>query len=103
MATEVDLTAEMDAAEEIVMGREDAHRPGPKRMAGRRVTQDCWTCGQSWPCDGSWQARAEAAEKRLDTIRVHCRGHLAIGGMCCPHLAEEILAITGSGEEARDV
>jgi hypothetical protein len=46
--------------------------------------------------------RAEAAEAILRTVRFHCRAHLRLES-CCPHLAREILAITGSnGEEAPD-
>ena len=48
------------------------HKPGPKRMVGRRITQDCWGCGRPWPCDGSWQARAEAAEVKLAAIERQC-------------------------------
>jgi hypothetical protein len=44
------------------------------------------------------RSRAEAAEAMLRTVRFHCRAHLKFES-CCPHLAEEILAITGSGEK----
>lgn len=45
-------------------------------------------------------ARAEAAEAKLAAVAEHCRRHAETaravrGGGCCPHLAEEILAITG--------
>ena len=36
---------------------------------------------------------------RQDTIAAHCRGHLELPGSCCPHLAQEILAVIGTGEE----
>ena len=42
--------------------------------------------------------RAERAEEMLSDVAAHCREHLEIPGSCCPHLAEEILAITGSEE-----
>ena len=43
--------------------------------------------------------RAEAAEAKLAAIESHCRGHLQLSGICCPHLAHEILAIISSEEE----
>jgi hypothetical protein len=43
--------------------------------------------------------RAEAAEAMLRTVVFHCRAHLKLPGTCCPHLADEILAITGSNEK----
>jgi hypothetical protein len=45
------------------------------------------------------RSRAEAAEAMLRTVVFHCQAHLKLPGTCCPHLADEILAITGSGEK----
>ncbi len=73
-------------------------------------------CGPTWTrppreqvrrlIAAEWQ-RAEAAEAKLAAITTRCREHLERAGaergsVCCPHFAEEILAITGSEEEARD-
>lgn len=70
------------------------HRPGPKRMVARQVApSDCLACGQRWPCKGSWQARAERAEARLAAVTDACRS------IPSP-IAERILAIIGTGEEA---
>jgi len=63
-----------------------------------------------------WRERAVAAEAereelisarlsrsvRLARIAAHCRGHLKLPGSCCPHLAQEILAIIGADEEGGD-
>lgn len=49
-----------------------AHRPGPKRMVGREAVQHCYGCGARWPCEGSWQLRAEAAETKLAALRDLC-------------------------------
>ena len=46
------------------------------------------------------RARAEAAEAKLATLAVHNRGHLELAGSCCPHLAQENLAVIGSEEES---
>jgi hypothetical protein len=46
-----------------------AHRPGPKRMVGREAVQHCYGCGARWPCEGSWQLRAEAAEALITEAR----------------------------------
>ena len=71
------------------------HAAGPKRMVGRQATRrDCLSCGQPWPCEGSWQARAEAAEAMVAAVRDLCRS------IPSP-IAERILAVTGPGEEAR--
>ena len=51
--------------------------------------------------EAGWRFRARVAEAKLATINAHCRGHLKLPGSCCPHLAEEILAITGTGPEDR--
>lgn len=48
------------------------------------------------------RGRAEAAEAKLATLAVHNRGHLELAGSCCPHLAQENLAIIGSEEETAD-
>ncbi len=45
------------------------------------------------------RGRAKVAEERLAAVIGHCRGHLKLPGSCCPHLAQEILAILGSKEE----
>ena len=45
------------------------------------------------------RARTEAAEAKLAAIAEHCRGHLRLPGSCCPHLAQEILAIAGEEED----
>lgn len=46
------------------------HIPGPKRMVGRQIIgHTCLGCGDPWPCQHSWQARAEAAEAVVAAIR----------------------------------
>jgi hypothetical protein len=42
--------------------------------------------------------RLRIAEGKLAAIETGCREHLGREGSCCPHLAEDILAIIG-GEE----
>ncbi len=47
-----------------------------------------------------WQARAEAAEAKLDAVYEYCQTYRGDEGMTLA--CEDILAITGTGEEARD-
>ena len=56
------------------------HVRGPRRMVGRKATANyCLSCGQAWPCDGSWQARALAAEARVRELEA-ALGHFAPAG-----------------------
>lgn len=84
------------------------HKPGPRRIVGRRLTQDCWGCRQPWPCDGSWQRWAEAAEAKLAEIESHCREHpehtrLYGSGSTIPVRvrADVILAVIGTEGDGR--
>ncbi len=47
---------------------------------------------------GAATGRAEAAEATLATLTAHNRRHLELAGSCCPHLAQENLAIIGEEE-----
>lgn len=84
------------------------HRPGPSRMAARRVAPGlCLECGKPWPCPESWKARAEAAEAKLAAVRRLCQDPAAavgtaMGGKHIPgdRVAAEVLAIIGSKEGA---
>ena len=60
----------------------------------------CTSCAARLDRASAERERAERAEARLAAIAEHCRGHLRLPGSCCPHLAEEILAVIGSEEEA---
>jgi hypothetical protein len=68
--------------------------------AGNAVTRLCPACLHDGVLERTLD-RALAAERKLATITSHCRGHLELPGSCCPHLAQEILAITGTGPEDR--
>lgn len=85
--TAIEHDGSADYAERIARERADGdeHKPGPKRMVGRRVKQDCWMCGQSWPCEGSWQARAL-------TVAAYCREHRGEEGFSWVR-CDDILAI----------
>lgn len=73
----------------------DGHRPGPRRMAARQLAPaDCLACGQRWPCEGSWQARAEAAEAKVAALR----SVLLEGGQDDATIRRRALAIV-AGEE----
>ena len=97
-----DVLAEMKAATAAV------HVPGPRRMIGRQATRrDCLGCGEPWPCEHSWQARAEDAEAKLARVEELARQlttatHPTIGGTFAASIGHKFLAITGSKEEARD-
>ena len=96
-----DGLAEMRAATAAV------HVPGPRRMIGRQATRrDCLGCGRPWPCEHSWQARAEDAEARLAEIAAHCRLRMNAPGRSGMTMAAAglILGIAEGGgeEEARD-
>lgn len=73
------------------------HRPGPKRMVARQVApSDCLACGQRWPCEASWQARAERAEARLAEVRaVLLEGGQGDGTARCRAIA--IVGTEGAG------
>jgi hypothetical protein len=73
------------------------HRPGPKRMVARQVApSDCLACGQRWPCEASWQARAERAEARLAEVRaVLLEGGQGDGTVRCRAIA--IVGTEGAG------
>jgi hypothetical protein len=55
--------------------------------------------GGSTDEEAEWRERAEAAERKLATLAIHNRAHLELTGSCCPHLAQENLAIIGSEEK----
>ena len=58
----------------ITGAAQNAHRPGPRRMVARQLAAaECLSCGQRWPCEGSWQARAEEAEAKLAAIAEYVR------------------------------
>ena len=82
-------------------------------MIGRQVRRDCLGCGRPWPCEHSWQARAEAAEARLEhAVRLAERWAalaLAEGPVTekgAQAIRTELAALRGEaqggGEEARD-
>ena len=80
---------------------EKPHTPGPKRVVGRQLTRrDCMSCGHPWPCEGSWQARAERAEATVDALYEYATTYRGDPGMTLA--CEDILGIIGSKEESRD-
>jgi hypothetical protein len=54
----------------------------------KRVTDAIWPMLEA----------AEADRAKLATLAAHNRGHLELPGSCCPHLAQENLAIIDAGE-----
>ena len=65
----------------------------------------CTSCARVLDSAYAETVRREAAEAALAAIKAECRGHLERAGaergsVCCPHLAEDILAIAGDEEAA---
>lgn len=58
----------------------------------------CTSCAAVMDSAYAETMRREAAEAKLAALAAHCRGHLELSGSCCPHLAQEILAVIGSEE-----